>query len=163
MGRGGECFSPQAYESAVGYWATAINAELAEQRRLSKLAAEALVLATYDPNLDPRVSEAAPVEAATEQAEAHTEASAAARAVRFTAAEAQAEAGGATPQISEAGGAGGAGGATPLTKQSSKPPSTSEGPKLLEASKSISRFGLLTLTPTLTLTLTLSLTLNPKP
>ena len=159
MGRGGECFSPQAYESAVGYWATALNAELAEQRRLSELAAEAPVQATYDANLDARVSEAAPVEAVTEHAEAHTEASAAARAVRFTAAEAQAEAGGAIPQISEAGGAGGAGGDTPLKKQSSKPPLTSEGSKsqLLEASKSISRFGLLTLTPTPTPTLSLSL------
>ena len=155
MGRGGECFSPQAYESAVGYWATALNAELAEQRRLSELAAEAPVQATYDANLDARVSEAAPVEAVTEHPEAHTEASAAARAVRFTAAEAQAEAGGAIPQISEAGGAGGD---TPLKKQSSKPPLTSEGSKsqLLEASKSISRFGLLTLTPTPTPTLSLS-------
>ena len=54
-GRGGECFSPQAYESAVGYWASAIEAELARR-------AEAKAQATYDPNLNPRISEAAPAE-----------------------------------------------------------------------------------------------------
>ena len=158
VGRGGECFSPQAYESAIGYWATAIDDELAERQRLSKLAeAQALVQTNsdpnLDPNLDPRVSEAAPIEAAAERTEAHTESpSAAARAVRFTAAEAGAEAGGAIPKISEAGGG------APSSKQSPKPPSTPEGSKSpqLEASKSISRFGL-------QLLLTLTLTPNPNP
>merc|ERR1719272_489509 len=53
-GRGAECFSSQAFESAVSYWAKAIEEELAErdleisQRdRLSALAAGALVQANY--------------------------------------------------------------------------------------------------------------------
>ena len=130
-GRGAECFSSQAFESAVGYWAKAIEEELAERDleiaerdRLSELATASLLQSNYDPNLNPRVSEAAPIEAteagkhnvpqptvpaaaAVEHTEEQTEASASAvaRAVRFTAIEARAEAGGATSQISEAGGA----------------------------------------------------------
>ena len=164
-GRGAECFSSQAFESAVGYWAKAIEEELAERDleiserdRVSALAAGALVQANYDPNLDPRVGEATlieakeadrhrapqptvPAAAAVAHIEEQTEASASAvaRAVRFTATEAGAEAGGATPQISEAG----AQISTPLRKQSSKPALSSEGSKsqLVEAGKSISRFG----------------------
>ena len=155
-GRGGECFSPQAYESAVGYWASAIEAELARR-------AEAEAQATYDPNLNPRISEAAPAEPAAEHTGEHAGDGAdavVARAVRFAAAEARDGAGGAPPPSSEAGG-GGAGDAS-----SSKPPLSPEGSKtlssegsktqLLEASmssmtsnssKPMSRFGLLTLTP----------------
>ena len=151
-GRGGECFSPQAYESAVGCWASAIEAELARR-------AEAEAQATYDPNLNPRISEAAPAEHAAELAGDGADA-VVARAVRFAAAEARDGAGGAPPPSSEAGG-GGAGDAS-----SSKPPLSPEGSKtlssegsktqLLEASmssmtsnssKPMSRFGLLTLTP----------------
>ena len=159
-GRGGECFSPQAYESAVGYWASAIEAELARR-------AEAEAQATYDPNLNPRISEAAPAEPAAEHSSEHAAELAGdgadavvARAVRFAAAEARDGAGGAPPPSSEAGG-GGAGDASsskpPLSPECSKTLS-SEGSKtqLLEASmssmtsnssKPMSRFGLLTLTP----------------
>ena len=102
-GVGGECFSYTAFETAVGHWAKAIDAEqLAERDRLSEIAAAT-----------PLPSETLTQTTASPPPGEHTEASAAARAVRFI---------------------------EGVRSPSSLQP---EGPKPLpEGSKSISRYGL---------------------